>query len=291
MGPDEDGTVKPAYEAVPRPFKYPPDHIGLAEFYPHQHTAPHIAIKSILDPEKYYLDYRIEAYISVGGNPIKMNAQPHAYVEGFKKIPFVVSVALHMDEPAILSDVLLPEHSALERFRVAAFYPQHQSIDDEVNGLKMIQLREPVPRLFNTKHADDIFTELAERLGILCGEGGLYDHLNNNIDWVDKTDGLNMNGEYKLDINRKYTLKEIVDRQIRGWPYSGGKGLKDLKEKGYIAHWKPRKEFYNYYYFPDDKTRHPFYFLGLKKVGDELRANLLEPVSYTHLTLPTICSV
>jgi len=284
MGPDEDGTVTPAYEAVPRPFKFPPDHIGLAEFYPHQHTAPHIAINSILDPEKYYLDYLIEAYISVGGNPIKMNAQPHAYVEGFKKIPFVVSIALHMDEPAILSDVLLPEHSALERFRVAAFYPQHQSIDDEVNGLKMIQLREPVPRLFNTKHVDDIFTELAERLGILCGEGGLYDHLNNNIDWVDKTDGLNMNGEFKLDINRKYTLEEIVDRQIRGWPYSGGKGLRDLREKGYITYWKPRKEFYNYYYYPSDKTRHPFYFLGLKKVGDQLRGNLMKH----HISFPGV---
>ena len=45
-------------------------------------------------------------------------------------------------------------------------------MDDEVCGLKMIQLRQPVPTLFNTKNADDIFMELAERLGILYGEGG-----------------------------------------------------------------------------------------------------------------------
>ena len=77
------------------------------------------------------------------------------------------------------------------------FYLQHQSIDDEVSGLKMIQLREPVPTLFNTKNADDIFMDLAERLGILYGEGGLYDHLNQGLDWVDKEDGLNMNGEWK----------------------------------------------------------------------------------------------
>jgi len=276
MGPTEDGTVTPGYEAVPKPFKFPPDHATLEEFYPHQHTAPHLVLNSILDPERYHLPYRLEAWLSMGGNPIRQNAQPAAYVEGFKKMSFVMSIAFHMDEPAILSDVLLPEHSALERFRVAPFYPQHQSIDDEVNGLKMVQLREAVPALFNTWNADDIFTELAERLGILYGEGGLYDRLNNALDWVDKTDGLNLNGEWKLDVTRKYTLEEIFDRQLRGWPYGGGKGLEDLKEKGYIEYWKPRKEFYLYYYFPGNQTRHPFYLMGLKEVGDRLKANLVE---------------
>ncbi|MBU2499027.1 MAG: molybdopterin-dependent oxidoreductase [Proteobacteria bacterium] len=275
MGPTEDGTVTPGYEAVPKPFKFPPDHATMTEFYPHQHTAPHLVLNAILDPEKYYLPYRLEAWMSVGGNPIRQNAQPEAYVEGFKKLSFVVSIAFHMDEPAILSDVLLPEHSALERFRVTPFYPQHQSIDDEVSGLKMVQLREAVPPLFNTRHADDIFTDLAERLNILYGEGGLYDHLNQTIDWVDKTDGLNLNGEWKLDLNRRYTLEEIFERQVRGWPYSGGKGLDALREKGYIAYWRPRKEFYLYYYFPDNRTRHPFYLIGLKQVGDKLKADLI----------------
>ncbi len=276
MGPTEDGTVTPGYEAVPRPFKFPPDHAALQEFYPHQHTAPHLVLNSILHPEECYLPYRVEGWLSVGGNPIRQNAQPEKYVEGFRKLSFVVTVAFHMDEPAILSDVLLPEHSALERLRVVPFYLQHQSIDDEVSGLKMVQLREPVPTLFNTRNADDMFMDLAERLGILYGEGGLYDHLNQAIDWVDKEDGLNMNGEWKLDVNKRYTLAEIFDRQVRGWPYSGGKGLEDLRRKGYIEYRKPRKEFYLYYYFPDNQTRHPFYLMGLKEVGDRLRANLRE---------------
>ena len=276
MGPTEDGTSTPRYEAIPRPFAFPPDHATLQEFYPHQHTAPHLVLNSILHPEQCYLPYKVDAWLSVGGNPIRQNAQPEKYVEGFKKLSFVVTVAFHMDEPAILSDVLLPEHSALERLRVVPFYLQHQSIDDEVSGLKMIQLREPVPTLFNTKNADDIFMDLAERLGILYGEGGLYDHLNQGLDWVDKEDGLNMNGEWKLDLNRRYTLEEIFDRQIRGWPYGGGKGLRELREKGYIEFWKPKKEFYLYYYFPDNQTRHPLYLMGLKEVGDRLRANLLE---------------
>jgi len=274
MRPTEDGTVTPDYEAIPKPFAFPPERATLQEFYPHQHTAPHMVLNSILYPEKCYLPYRLDAWLTVGGNPIRQNAQPEKYVEAFKKLSFAVTIAFHMDEPAILSDVLLPEHSALERLRVAPFYLQHQSIDDEVSGLKMIQLREPVPTLFNTKNVDDIFMELAERLGILYGEGGLYDHLNRAIDWVDKTDGLNMNAEWKLDINRRYTLDEIFDRQVRGWPYSNGKGLEDLRKKGYIEYWKPRKEFYLYYYHPGNQTRHPLYLMGLKQVGDRLRENL-----------------
>ncbi len=47
---------------------------------------------------------------------------------------------------------MTPESSVLERSRVEAFHLQHQAIDNEVNGLHMIQLREPVPAIFNTKH-------------------------------------------------------------------------------------------------------------------------------------------
>ncbi|MDK2985992.1 MAG: hypothetical protein PWQ96_1635 [Clostridia bacterium] len=274
LEPNENGTVKPAYEAEPRPFKFPPDHVDMSEFYPNKHTAPHLTIKAILDPPKYYLDYEVEAWISVGGNPIRQNAQPETYIKGFKKIPFSVSIAYHMDEPTFMSDVVLPEHSFLERFRVAVFYPQHQSISDEVNGLQMIQYRQPVEPLFNTMHVDDIFTELAERLGILYGKDGLYDHLNQNIDWIIRDDGLNLNEDNKLDINKKYTLEEICDRQIKSWKYGNGEGLNYLKKHGFMAHWVPRKKFYNYYYFPDNKTRHEFYYQHLKNTGEELHDNL-----------------
>lgn len=274
--PTEDGTMKPGYEAVAREFEYPPKHIGLVEFFPNCHTTPHLAVNAILEPEKYYIDYDIQAWMSVGGNPIRMNGQPEKYVEAFKKIPFSVSIAYHMDEPATLADVLLPEHSFLERVRVAPFYPQHQSISDEVTGLQMIQMRQPVPTLFNTMHVDDIFIELAERIGILYGEGGLNDCVNNGEDWLIKEQGLNMNDPHKLDLNTRYSLTEIFDRQVKGWIFGDGTGFEKLNETGYKAHWQPRKNFYLYYYYPGDQTKHEFYFQHLKNTGDDLRANLLK---------------
>lgn len=274
--PSEDGTVKPGYEAVARPFKFPPDHIGLVEYFPNCHTTPHLAVNAILEPEKYHIDYEIKAWLSVGGNPIRMNASPEKYVEAFKKIPFSASIAYHLDEPAILADVILPEHSFLERLRVAPFYPQHQSISDEVSGLQMIQMRQPVPKLFNTKHVDDIFMDLAEEIGILYGEGGLYDKLNQSEDWIIKDHGLNLNEENKLDINKRHKLVDIFDAQIKSWKFGDGSGFDQLDKEGFKAHWQPRKNFYLYYYYPDDQAKYEMYFQHLKRTGDDLKNNLRE---------------
>lgn len=272
--PSEDGTMKPGYEAEEKPFAYPPQHIGLVEFFPNCHTTPHLAVNAILEPEKYYIDYDVKAWFSIGGNPIRMNAQPEKYVEAFKKIPFSVTIAYHMDEPAAMADVILPEHSFLERLRVAPFYPQHQSISDEVNGLQMIQMRQPVPKLFNTMHVDDILMELAERIGILYGDNGLYDMVNKGEDWIIKDHGLNLREPYLMDINQRYSLEELFDRQIRSWIFGDGSGFDALNQTGYKAHWQPRKNFYLYYYYPDDQTKHEFYFQHLKNTGDRLKNNL-----------------
>jgi anaerobic selenocysteine-containing dehydrogenase len=275
MAPGEDGVVEPLFEAMGVPFKFPPDHIDSSEFYPNKHTAPHLVAMAILNPGKYYHDYKIEAWMTSGANPIRKVAQPQVFVEAFKKIPFHFSLCLHMDEPAIMADVLLPEHSSMERSRVEVFHRQHQSIDNEVNGLHMIHGRQAVPALFNTRHTDDILMDLGERLGILFGKGGIYDHLNQSICLLSKKDGLNLTGQYQLDINKSYTLEEIYDRRIRSWRHNKkGWGLAELMQAGFLEHRVPRKEFYYYYWFPDNKTRHPFYFSHLKAVGDELRRNL-----------------
>jgi anaerobic selenocysteine-containing dehydrogenase len=141
----------------------------------------------------------------------------------------------------------------------------------------MIQGREPVPPLFNTRHTDDILTELAERLGILTGKGGVYDFLNQDICMWSAEDGLCLTGEHQLDIDTQHTLEEIFDKQIRSWRHNKkGWGLADLMATGFLEHRVPRKEFYNYYWVPGNKTRHPFYYNQLKAFGDELRRNLDE---------------
>lgn len=275
LSPTPDGTSTPGYEAIPKEWAFPPDNIMLNEFYPHIHHSSLQAAKSILDPEKYYLDYKVQVWLTVGANPVRNCVDPQLYVDTFNEIPFIVSIAYHMDEPTFMSDIILPEHSFLERKRVAAFWPQHQSLSDEVNGLQMIQLRQPVPTLFNTMHVDDIFMELADRIGFLKGKGGLNDVINESEDWIIKDDGLNLKEEYKLDLDERYSLDEVFDRQIRSWKYNDGTlTLKELEEQGSLIHWNPRYTFYNYYWVPGDQTRHEFYYINLKRTADSLKANL-----------------
>ncbi|MGI6732287.1 MAG: molybdopterin-dependent oxidoreductase [Anaerovoracaceae bacterium] len=273
LEPGPDGTMMPGYEAKDRPFIFPPD-VGMQTFYPNSHTTPHLAAHAMANPEEYYLDYEIKAWLNIGGNVIKYNANPEQYVEMMRRIPFSVSIAYHMDEPTIMSDVVLPEHSFMERDRVAPFWPQHQATSFEVHGLQMLQRRQPVKPLYNTMHVDDIFTELAERIGILYGENGMYDHFNNEEDYIIKEHGLGLRDPYKLDVNKKYTLNEIYDRQVRSWAFNEGETFEDLNKEGYIAKWQPKPHFYNYYYWPDNKTRHEFYIINLKRTADNLRKNL-----------------
>jgi anaerobic selenocysteine-containing dehydrogenase len=273
--PDADGIVTPQYEAKPHPFTFPPDCIDLHEFYPNRHTSPALAAKAILDPEKYHINYDIDVWINVGANLIRKNAQPDFFVKTLKKIPFVVSFGYHFDEPTIMADVVLPVHSSMERSSCVVFLPPHQATGGEIAGMNMAYMRQPVPPVFNTRHADDIFTDLAERVGILCGEGGLYDRLNKSKDKILHDDGFSLEGTgQELELDRKHALEEIYDRQLKSWRHGDGRGIEELKKVGFFKHTAPRKNWYTYSFFPDNKTRHPFYFEHLLKTGDTLRANL-----------------
>lgn len=273
LAPGPDGTMMPGYEAKDRPFVFPPNY-DMHTFYPNSHTTPHLACSAMANPKEYHIDYDLKAWLNIGGNIIKYNANPEQYIDMMKKIPFSVSIAYSMDEPAIMSDVVLPEHSFLERSRLAPFWPQHQAASFEVHALQMIQRRQPVKPIYNTMHVDDIFVELAERIGILYGEGGLYDMLNKDVDYIIKEKGLNLREPYLLDFNKKHTLQEIQERQVLSWIYNEGETMEDIEREGVLAKFQPKKTAYNYFYHPDNQTRHEFYIINLKRTADKLKANL-----------------
>jgi anaerobic selenocysteine-containing dehydrogenase len=163
----------------------------------------------------------------------------------------------------------------LERSLCIPYVPPHQATGAEVSGFHMAYLRQPVPPVFNSRHSDEIFMDLAERLGILYGKRGLYDALNHKKDMLIWEDGFYLGkNKYELDLNQKYTLKEIFDRQLRSWSHGDGRGYEDLCKTGFMKFPAPKKHWYQYYFMPGKKTRHPFYFEFTKRCGDTLRANL-----------------
>ena len=123
-----------------------------------------------------------------------------------------------------------------------------------------------VPIQHKTRQADDVYLELAERVGFLYGEGGLNDRLNQL--W-------NIQGVHKLDLNTRYDTAEILDRVLKSG-FGVEQGLEYFSHSAIYNKPFSQAESYNYYYFPYGTTRHPFYFETLLRDGDTLRKNLAE---------------
>ncbi len=266
LNPGPDGVVAPKREAIPIPFKYPPD-VDLAQYYPNRHTLPHMAWKVVLDPARYGVDYDLDALMIYGGNPITNNSNPDEAIAALCKIPFVVNIAYIYDEAAELSDILLPEPALFERYGIQALGTGHfvQAQDADMLQTSGVLARMPVvPIQYRTRQADDIYLELAERVGFLYGEGGLNDHLNQF--W-----GLKQ--PHKLELDRRYNTAEILDRVLKS-RFEVEAGLEYFRNSGLYYTARNRAESYNYYYFPAGTTRYPFYFEHLLRTGDTLRENL-----------------
>jgi anaerobic selenocysteine-containing dehydrogenase len=265
LRPDEDGVVSPILEAIGHRFKFPPDCIDGAEFFPTKHTSPNIMARNILKPEKYHLDYEVDTVILFGANPIRSTCEPALYEDAFRKVPMVVAVTPQLDESTVMADIVLPNSHFLEVKGLKIWRLALQSVDDHLRGLLMALGRNPVPNLHETMDSDEILLELAERGGFLKGPGGMNDYINQSA---------KLEGRNRLELEKKHTLEKIWDvivKQMFGEDYDFGY----LMEHGNLSKFTAKgKEAYNYYYWPDNKTRHPLYFNRLMETGATLKKNL-----------------
>jgi anaerobic selenocysteine-containing dehydrogenase len=203
------------------------------------------------EPEKYGIPYRPEALLMYHANPFT-NAGDSATIEkALKQLDMVVSINLYLDESTDFADVVLSEHTYLERDNLINF-------SHDMQGL---QIGQPVvPPLHDTKDGMDILIELADRSGFLGGPDGYNAALNRLLELRD---------HYALDTQRKYTYAEILDRQARCHS-NGEKGLAWYREHGNDFRTLKPDEIYRIY----RDARLPLFFNYIKDVGDELKANL-----------------
>jgi anaerobic selenocysteine-containing dehydrogenase len=280
LSPGPDGVVAPKQEAQPVPWQQPPS-IDLREYYPHRHTSPFLAWKTVLDPEKYGVDHNLDMLMVYGSNPIHSNCTPIHAIEAFKKIPFMAVIALVYDETTQFADILLPESTVLERHALLE-YGDHvvHAADMPILRTRTLQVTKPVIEpVWNTRQADDMYIEIAERAGFLYGEGGLNHHLNRTLSLCD---------DHKLDLEAKYLTPDLIDRVAR-CHFGEEHGIDYFDEHALIPDLLSKAEAYNFYYFPWGKTRHPLYLNQFHANGQELKKNLagigLEvPPGWDHAT-------
>lgn len=253
VSPGEDGMVKPEpHQLHPGPvFKYPPDSSHLAEFFPIGFDAGQLNTETLLNPERFGLNYRPEAMLIYHSNPWWNMPETDKIEEIFQRMKFVVAIEIQETESTQWADVFLPDRTFLESTLLNCLEPP------AVTGHS---LRQPVVKpLGDTRDAYEILTELSERLGF-------------RDDWNDLLNmvcGFTANPKYLLDAEKRYGVEDFWDVYARSI-YGEDRGLEWFKEHGHAVRYRTPAETY----MPYGNLRIPFYFEFIKRTGDEMRQKL-----------------
>jgi anaerobic selenocysteine-containing dehydrogenase len=275
---DEEGTLK-LFEGEgltpgPYPWVYPPASYDAKDLYPHRHSSGFIALNALHDPKKYGLDYDLDTAIVFGHNFYTKGGNPDYITEALLKIPFIASIVLEVDETAMLSDLLLPEHAVLERTFVNINPPgstemRPKLVDKSNITLTGSMLQTPVVSpIYNTRLVDDIFLELADRAGCLTGVAEKGPPTLNQL-----LNGPIRNEDFKFNVNQRITIEDYLDRLLKN-ANGPDKGFDWFKENHYNFQSAPASKGYNTAYNP--KTRYNLYRILLKRSEINIRKNLAE---------------
>lgn len=117
-------------------------------------SAPQVLPEAILGGKPY----SINALFLFATNPLANHPAKEAFAEALKRIPFIVSFSPFLDESSATADLILPDHTYLERWQ-----------DDQVThlaGFTCFSLARPAATpLHQTRNTADVILQLARALG------------------------------------------------------------------------------------------------------------------------------
>jgi anaerobic selenocysteine-containing dehydrogenase len=270
LQPGEDGIVRPKVEAKPRPFIFPPDFIDGKTFFPYSHDNPHVVYHAILHPEEHSLEYEPEVIFIWGGNAVLRMFEQEKVLEAMRKVKFIFALSHTIDEPTYMADIVLPESGGLERYATGNRGARISTPEGTKNAVYALVAQQVIEPVYDSKQPDEVFIELADRLGILYGEEGINALLNSQ-----RFAPPRFNDPIYLDVNKKYTPKELANTILKS---NVGEDFEidDVRNKSSIQILKmlPSKTVYPYLGFPMGQTRYPVYQEYFKKAGEQLKANI-----------------
>lgn len=102
--------------------------------------------------------YRPEVLFVDDSNPLFSNPCPDLFQKAFAFIPLVVSFSPYMDDTTLMADLVLPDHTPLERWQDEPVFSNR--------GFPVLGIRQPVVQpLYQTQATGDVILQLAKRLG------------------------------------------------------------------------------------------------------------------------------
>jgi anaerobic selenocysteine-containing dehydrogenase len=296
LTPDKDGIATPppggkSNQALGTAWAFPPDY-GLTPYYPQYQGTGQMTWKAVVNPESYRIAYPAEAFLVHAGNPMSDGVNNRYVEQALKKIPFTVSIAYHIDETTQFADIVFAENSSLESTSMYRMFRNEKEGTDATRGLYATLVKRPVvEKLYNTKAANDIYLELAKRIGFLPD-------LNKEITKSFlKGDNPGLSKDFALVAEKEYTWEQIAEIKLKN-DYGPNAGFKDFEASA--MKWEKLatiKESYSYFHAPDNTYRLPIYFSrmpliwaeqekNLKSVGATIPNQDMENMARHHSALP-----
>lgn len=253
ISPGEDGQLKPEpHQLHPQPeFKYPPDSTHLLEWFPIGFDAGQLNAETLMEPERFGLEYKPEAMFVYHCNPLWNMLDTDKIEQIMKQLKFVVVLDIQETETTLWADIVLPASTYLESTLLNCCEPPVTTGHS---------VRQPVVETVgDTRDAFDILVDLSDRMGFLDDFNG----------FLNAVSGFSAVGKHELQPGRRYSAEEYWDRFAK-CQYGEERGLDWFKEHGHaVRHRTPEET-----YLPFGGLRIPFYFEFILRTGAELREKM-----------------
>jgi anaerobic selenocysteine-containing dehydrogenase len=144
----------------------------------------------------------LQVLFIAGTNPCYSMPGNEAFKEALKKVPMVVSFSPYMDETTAMADLVLPNHTYLERYEdVPTAFGYRQPI---------ISPAQPVVEpLLNTRHTGDVIIQLAQALNGTVADAFPWENYETCLEetLADKWDQLEADGYW---LEEDYNAAEVT---------------------------------------------------------------------------------
>ncbi len=239
-----------------------------SKFFPINSASPSILAKTMLDPQKYGVDYVPEVLILHMANPVLSFGSQRLIRDSYPKFKFVAAIDPWLSETAdLFADIVLPA-ATLEK------YEGPVSAGDGYIDATAVRVP-PMKPLYQSRGEIDIYLDLCEKAGILYGKGGYLDGVNT---------ALGLKAPYALDLDRKPEVRDIFDRWAKGQGLADG--VSRFERKGaWVKGPYGAKKYYGYAQTPPfGGIRHRLYGESLLRLQREMRAAGAEELYWRDYT-------
>ena len=238
-----------------------------SKFYPINSNNSSLVAHVMLNPQKYGVTTVPEMCIIHMAEPVLSFADQPVIKAAYEKFKFVAVISPWMGDTASLyADIVLPA-ATIEK------YEGPLGVTDQYTDATTLRIP-PMDPLFKSKGDIDIYIDLCEKAGLLYGEKGYIAHINKYLKLKDP---------YKLDVNKKPTVREIFDKWARMKGYPGG--VRFFEEQSVKVKPIPTKDFYAPAWDkPYGGIKHRFYGEKLLQLQREMKKKGVDKIYWQDYT-------